>query len=44
MRTSSYNHSSLQKHIPRVIVEKIGYPILDALNNIGNREVKKTKT
>ena len=33
--------ASSETYIPRVIAEKIGYPILDALNNIGKPEVKR---
>ena len=33
--------ASSETYIPRVIAEKIGYPILDALNNICKPEVKR---
>jgi hypothetical protein len=35
--------ASSETYIPRVIAEKIGYPILDALNNIGKPEVRRLK-
>lgn len=35
--------ASSETYIPRVIAEKIGYPILDALNNTGKSEVAKLK-
>tara|TARA_R100001460_G_scaffold8693_1_gene21318 strand:- start:72 stop:2312 length:2241 start_codon:yes stop_codon:yes gene_type:complete len=35
--------ASSETYIPRVIAEKIGYPILDALNNTGKPEVAKLK-
>ena len=35
--------ASSETYIPRVIAEKIGYPILDALNNTGRSEVAKLK-
>ncbi len=33
--------ASSETYIPRVIAEKIGYPILEAINNIGKPEVKR---
>ena len=35
--------ASSETYIPRVIAEKIGYPILDALNNTGKPEVARLK-
>ncbi len=35
--------ASSETYIPRVIAEKIGYPILDALNNTGKSEVARLK-
>jgi len=35
--------ASSETYIPRVIAEKIGYPILDALNNMGKPEVTRLK-
>jgi len=35
--------ASSETYIPRVIAEKIGYPILDALNNTGRSEVARLK-
>ena len=35
--------ASSETYIPRVIAEKIGYPILDALNDMGKPEVQRLK-
>jgi len=35
--------ASSETYVPRIIAEKIGYPILEALNNIGKPEVERLK-
>lgn len=35
--------ASSETYIPRVIAEKIGYPVLEAINNIGKPEVTRLK-
>ena len=36
--------ASSETYIPRVVAEKIGYPILDALNDMGKPEVRRLKS
>jgi len=36
--------ASSETYIPRIIAEKIGYPVLDALNNTGKSQVRQLKT
>ena len=36
--------ASSETYIPRIIAEKIGYPILEALNNVGKPEVQRLKS